>query len=421
MKSYPCKLPYGHGDLVLEIPTDQLLGVVTAAEIPMVGDEATILENALNRPIGTRCLDELAEAGQSVCIVTSDMTRPCPSDRMLPPVLSRLHGAGVADEEVVIVLALGLHRPMTEAEIEEAVGAEVFARYRVLNHDPEETVRLGSTRAGTPVDVFRPVIDADVRICLGNLEFHYFAGFSGGAKAIIPGCASRETLNANHAMMTRPEAVAGRIEDNPVRQDLEEATAMVGVDFILNVVVDDGHRICEAVAGDLILAHRRGCELVTERGSVRIRERGDIVLVSSGGHPSDVNLYQAQKALDNAAHAVKPGGVIVWVAECCESFGNSTFETWLRQARSPEDVLERIQADFVLGGHKAAAVASVMKQAAIYLVSSLDEEVVAACGLHPFSHLDEALASARRALGQDASILALPNGGSVMPIESVPD
>jgi len=321
----------------------------------------------------------------------------------------------VPDAEVTVVMALGLHRPMTEAEIETAVGSEVYRRLRVINHDPEECVRLGITSAGTPVDIFRPLVEADLRVCLGNLELHYFAGYSGGAKAVLPGCASRATVRANHAMMVRPEAAAGRLDGNPVRADIEEGVAMLGVDFILNVVVDGQHRIVGAVAGEVTAAHRRGCEIVAQRGIVPIDRRADLVLVSAGGYPKDVNLYQAQKALDNAAHAVRDGGILILVAECAEGLGNRTFGAWMAEAASPDDLLERIQREFVLGGHKAAAIAAVLKRASVYLVSALPDETVRQCGMRPFSDVGAALDKAIEEVGVGASVAVLPEGGSVLP------
>jgi nickel-dependent lactate racemase len=305
---------------------------------------------------------------------------------------------------------------MTRDELEAAVGPGVFARVRVINHDPQETVYLGHTPAGTPVEIYRPVVDADLRVCLGNLELHYFAGYSGGAKAILPGCASRATLNANHAMMVRAEAAAGRLAGNPVREDLEAGAALVGADFILNVIVDGQHRIVEAVAGDVTAAHRRGCELVAQRGIVEVAQPADVVLVSAGGYPKDVNLYQAQKALDNAAYAVREGGIIILVAECAEGFGNATCQAWLEETSSPDEVLQRIQQEFVLGGHKAAAIASVLKRAGIYLVSAVPQELARQCGFIPFDSAGAALQSALVELGPGASVLVLPQGGSVLPV-----
>jgi nickel-dependent lactate racemase len=409
-------MPYGDGEEWIPVPSASLVGVFEPREAPQATDQDALVRQALARPIGTPPLRKIAKAGQKVVIVTSDLTRPCPSERLLPPVLAELSAAGVEDENITVVVALGLHRPMSAAELEQTVGPPVYRRVRVINHDPEDTVGLGVTSAGTPVELFRPVVEADLRVCLGNLELHYFAGYSGGAKAILPGCASPATVTANHAMMVRPEAVSARIDGNPVRADIEEGAAMIGVDFILNVLVD-GHRHIEAaVAGEVTLAHRKGCELVAEAETVVIPHRADVVLLSAGGHPKDMNLYQAQKGLDNAASAVRDGGIIVWAAECREGLGNSTFEAWMREADSPQAVLARIQREFVLGGHKAAAVADVLCRARVYLVSGLPDETVEACGMVPYAGILEAVQAALDEKGPQADVIALPYGGSVLPI-----
>ena len=413
------ELPYGHENLSAGVPSANLQAVLVPRKTTENSDGDSLLRGALARPIGTPRLRDLAEPGQQVVIVTSDLTRPCPSQRLLPPVLDELAAAGVSDDDVTVVAALGLHRPMTGAELEAAVGAGVYSRVRVINHDPTDTIRLGVTPAGTPVEIFRPIVEADLRICLGNLELHYFAGFSGGAKAIFPGCASRAAVSANHAMMVRPEAAAGRLEGNPVRADLEEGVATLGADFILNVVVDGQHRIVEAVAGDVTAAHRRGCELVAQRSIVELDRPAGVVLVSAGGYPKDLNLYQAQKALDNAAHAVRDGGVLILVAECGEGLGNRTFEEWLTGA-TPDELLVRIQREFVLGGHKAAAVAAVLRRAGVYVVSALPVDLSRRCGLNPFNSVNAALDAAFSRLGSDSSVLVMPQGGSILPVVKPP-
>lgn len=410
------ELPYGRGRLQAHVPKESLQGILLPRQGNEGADEATLLRQALARPIGVPPLRKMVRAGQHVAIVTSDLTRPCPSDRLLPPVLEELAAAGIPDEAITVIMALGLHRPMTEAEMEAAVGAGVYRRVRIINHDPADCVQLGTTSFGTPVEILRPLVEADVRICLGNLELHYFAGFSGGAKAVLPGCASRATLNANHSLMVHPGAHTGRLAGNPVRADLEEGAAMLGIDFILNVVVDGAdHHIIAAVAGDVIAAHRRGCELVAERGIVEIEAPTGVVLASAGGYPKDVNLYQAQKALDNAAYALRDGGVLVLVAECPEGLGNATFETWLSGA-SPDELLSRIQQQFVLGGHKAAAVASVLRRADVYLVSALPGDLVRRCGMSPFAGLNPALDAALERMGAGAGVLVLPQAGSILPL-----
>jgi nickel-dependent lactate racemase len=216
--------------------------------------------------------------------------------------------------------------------------------------------------------------------------------------------------------MVESGARAGRIIGNPVRAGIEQGAGLLGVDFILNVVTGAQNDILEAVAGEPTAAHRRGCGLVAARGSVRIPRPADIVLVSAGGYPKDLDLYQAQKALDQAAHGVRTGGIIILVAECREGLGNPTFERWMREASGPDDLLGRIQREFVLGGHKAAAIAAVQKRARILLISDLAEEAVRCCGMRPYPSITDALHEALREAGSTAAIAVLPQGGSVLPV-----
>ena len=416
MKMKTLQLPYGESTCSVSIPERNLAGILHAAD-PVVGigeDEA--IRAALATPIGSAPLRDLVRPGQTVAVVTSDSTRPCPSRALLPPLLEELNAGGVGDEDITIIVALGLHRPAPPQELDALVGREVNRRVRVLNHDPGDTVDVGTTRSGTPVDLYRPLVEADVRVCLGNVEFHWFAGFSGGAKAILPGCASERTVTANHAMMVREEAGAGRLDGNPVREDLEEGAAKIGIDFILNVVVDADHRVTAAVAGDPRAAHRRACELVRSRGAVAIDSRADVVVVSGGGMPSDINLYQAQKSLENAQAAVRRGGAIVWVARCQEGVGHSVFERWVREAESAPAVLERIQREFVLGGHKAAALATAVQQAQVYLVSDLETDLLARLGVRQMSDPQPAVDAALAHMGPEATVLVMPRGGSTVPI-----
>ncbi|OGO37665.1 MAG: hypothetical protein A2W35_08440 [Chloroflexi bacterium RBG_16_57_11] len=409
-------LPYGEHSLSVDLSGKNLLDIILpkagAGEAP---NEAHVIRAALENPIGSPRLCDLAHKGQRIAIVTSDLTRPCPSDRLLPHVLQELVAAGIPDEDIFIVIGLGLHRPMTEEEIDRIVSPQVHRRIRVVNHDVEDVVHLGVTSRGTPVEFFRPLVEADVRVCLGNLEFHWFAGFSGGAKAVLPGCSSHLSVTANHALMVRPGVGSGRIQGNPLREDIEEGVAMLGVDFILNVAVDGEHNILEAVAGEVTAAHRRGCEAIAERGKVKVSHKADIVIASPGGFPKDINMYQAHKGLENAAYFVRDGGVLILAAECREAIGNQTFEEWMFAAGSPQDVLTRIQREFVLGGHKAAGIANIERRAKVYLVSSMPEDLVQHLFMTPFPGLNEALEVALQDLGPDSQVLVLPQAGSIIP------
>ncbi len=408
------RIPFGQSVLTTHIDQRRFAAILAPTRSRLQPRDRLVSE-ALRRPIRSPRLQEIAQPGQKVTILTSDLTRPCPSARLLPPVLKELEAAGTEPADVTVVIALGLHRPMSTSELTTAVGEEITSRIQVINHDVDQTVRVGVTSANTPVDVLRNVVEADLRICLGNIDLHWFAGFSGGSKALFPGCAGEASVAANHSMMTTPGASAGRLKGNPVRSDLEEAASLVGIDFILNVIVDGEHHIMGAVAGDAVAAHRQGAQQAARRSVVPLPKAADVVLVSAGGYPKDINLYQAQKALDNARHAVRPGGIIILVAECREGFGNATFEQWMREAASPAACLHRIQQEFVLGGHKAAGVARVMQEAQVYLVSALSPTAVEQCGLTPFPTVDDALATAFGTLGPAARVVVMPQGGSTLP------
>lgn len=411
------KLEFGFGTGVqtVEVPEKNLLGVLMSNDVPRgLMNEAEVVR-ALEHPVGTPRLKEIVRPGEKIAIVTSDITRPCPTYRIMPALLDELYAAGCRAEDITLVFALGSHRPHTPEEMRKLAGERAFQEVRCVDSDRADCVHMGTTDCGTPVDITRVVAEADRRICLGNIEYHYFAGYSGGAKAIMPGVSTREAIQANHRMMVRPEAHAGNLEGNPLRMDLEQAAAICGVDFIVNVVLDEHKQIVRAVAGDLVKAHREGCRFLDGMYLKELDARADIVLVSQGGAPKDLNLYQTQKALDNAKHAVKPGGTIILIGSCKEGLGEKVFEEWMLSAPTPESMIERIGRDFQLGGHKAAAIAMVLQNAEIELVSELDPDFVKRIFLKPASSAQEALDRAFARLGEDATVLAMPYGGSTLP------
>ena len=406
----------GHRCETVEVEEKNLLGVLQAKPFPEGTDEAELVRNALEHPIGTPRLGQIVHPGEKIVIVTSDVTRPMPTSRVLPLLLDELYAAGVDRRDIQLIFALGSHRRQTEEEHRRLAGERAYSEISCSDFDPDRLTRVGITSYGTPIDIDSRVVQADRRICLGNVEFHYFAGYSGGAKAIMPGVASRASIQGNHSMMIRDDAHAGKLEGNPVRAEIEEACAMVGVDFILNVVLDEHKRIAMAVAGDVIQAHRAGCRYLDEHYLCPLSQLADIVLVSQGGAPKDLNVYQVQKALDNAGLAVKPGGIIVLIGSCSEGLGEKTFEEWMLGAAAPEELIERIQKDFRLGGHKAAAIAMVRKKADIYLVSDLEDSFVRRLFMEPFPSVQAAYTAALRKLGENASVLAMPYGGSTLPV-----
>ncbi|MCL2497392.1 MAG: nickel-dependent lactate racemase [Symbiobacteriaceae bacterium] len=407
---------YGETPQWVDLPAQNVLGVLHPNPVPagVKGEEA--IRQALATPIASPRLRDIVAPGEKIAIITSDNTRPLPSHLLLPPLLEELWAAGVAPEQVVIVFALGIHRSQSGEEQRRLVGEDIFNLVRCVDSDPEDTIHLGTTSRGTPVDITREVATADRRIALGNIEYHYFAGYSGGVKALMPGVSTRSAIQNNHRRMVLPEAAAARIVGNPVREDLDEAHAIFPLDFILNVVLDETKQIVHAVAGDPIAAHRAGCALVDALYSVPIPRQAQIVIASQGGAPKDPNLYQTHKALEIAKYALAPGGIIILVGRCQEGFGEEVFARWMQGAASPQELVDRIQVEFELGGHKAAAIAQIQLKSTIFLVSELPQEVVRGIFMTPFTSVQEALNSALALQGAEASIIVIPYAGATLPV-----
>jgi lactate racemase len=374
------------------------------------------VRRAMNDPISSKKLRDLVKKGDKVVIVTSDITRPLPCGLILPVILDELNSAGIGADDITIVFALGSHRKHTDEEKRYLAGEGIYAKYRCIDSDPDDCVNMGTTRAGTPADIFRIVAEADRRICLGNIEYHYFAGYSGGAKAIMPGVSTRAAIQANHGMMLEKGAIAGEIGNNPVRQDIDDVLNFVPVDFILNVILDEHKKVIRAVAGNCIEAHRTGCAMLDGINKIKIPGKADIVIVSPGGYPKDINLYQAQKALDNARHAVREGGIIILAASCKEGLGEKVFEQWIMDADTSQSMIDRIRERFVLGGHKAAAIGMILKNARIFLVSDMNRNLTEKIFMEPYDDIGSALSSALSIMGHEAGIIVMPDGSSTLPV-----
>lgn len=414
IKNY--ELGYGKQKLTVGIDEQYVIAELVPNKVEPGLTDTDEVRRSMENPIGTRRLNEIARGKTNVVIITSDITRPCPSDKLLPSVLDELCAAGIELECITVVFATGSHRIHTPEEKKRLVGERVFAHIRCIDADPSRCIRMGVTSRGTPVELFEEVVRADLRICLGNIEYHYFAGYSGGYKAIMPGTAARDSIQSNHSFMTDPSACAGRIEGNPVREDIEEAGKLCPVDFIVNVVLDEKKEIIRSFAGHPVSAHREGCRFLDALFSVKIPRRADIVLVTAGGYPKDINMYQAQKALDNAGHAVRDGGIIIWAASCTEGLGDSCFAEWMTTHERSSDMIKHIRENFVLGGHKATAIAMLLERTRIMLISELEPDFVRGIFLEPHASIDAALTDARHSLGDDASIIIMPFGGSTLPI-----
>ena len=385
------KIKY-YKDLVsFHIPDQNVLGNILPNTAPAAVSEAEEVARALSVPFGTPRLSEIVRSGEKIVIVTSDITRPVPSKIIIPRLLDELGKAGVKDEEV-------------------------YSRVKCVDSDPEDCVHLGVCKNGTPVDIFRTVAEADRRILVGNVEYHYFAGYSGGMKAIMPGVSSRAAIQANHKNMIRPGAFAGNLTDNPVRDDIEETADFISVDFILNVALDDHKRIAFAAAGHPVEAHRKACAFLDKIYKKKVKKAADIVIVSTGGYPKDINLYQAQKSIDNVKHIVRKGGIMIVAASCREGYGSDVFGKWINTYSTPDERIEEIQRHFELGGHKSAALAMVQKNCDIYLVTDMEDKLVEKANMVPFHNLQQAVDAAFAQMGEKTAAYVVPVGGSTLPV-----
>jgi nickel-dependent lactate racemase len=403
-------LKYGKGSVRLEIPKDRLLEVVKPR--PLVRRGQSIRE-ALNAPLGAEPLSKLVDRNDNVAVVVSDITRPCPTRTILPFIMRSLKASGVPRDNVRILIGTGTHRGHTPAEKHTLLGSFASSIPQVVDHDIDSVQYVGTTKRGIKVSVNPLLLDANFALAIGNVDVHYFAGYTGGYKAVIPGLAGKETIEKNHSLMTLPNAEPTVVESNPVREDLEEAGKMTGLRYVIDVVQDERKRIVSSYAGDPIVAQRAATKTVDDLVKVPVKEPGDIVVASAGGHPRDINLYQAHKAIENASHAVKPGGTIVLVAECQEGFGNTKFEDWMTSATSLDEVGEKLTKQFVLGGHKAFALSKIAKRADIVVASN--EFQTNSVILKTCKKIQDALDDAWRSHGKNATVLLMPYAMNTLP------
>jgi len=412
-------LPYGKTEVCARIPTRNYLGSIEPKERPGVADSRAEIERALNEPIGTKKLRETAKAGDKVAIVVDDATRATPSYLMVPLVLDELSRAGVKDEDITIIFGCGSHRAVKPEEMEKLVGEEVLKRVKTISHDYKSAdhVSLGKTSLGTKIYVNQVFAEANVKVLTGDVGLHYYAGYGGGRKSVLPAVSSAETIQRNHAMLLHPKAKTGVLDGNPVHEDMVEAAKLAKVDFILNIVTNSKRELVQAFAGDLEKAFYEGVKLVDEMYKVPIERRADIAVVSSGGHPHDIDLFQAYKGIDNALDAVKRGGVIILVAECPEGHGNDVFYEWMTKFNDLKQMENEIKKRFVLGGHKAYYLTRALQKVKIILVSVMpDYYAVNTFKLRTARALNDAMRDAFNIAGKDAKIWAMPHGNITLPV-----
>ena len=408
-------LNYGHNSMALDIPYENYMGTLSPKDTREIEDPINEVRRALANPIGCKKIKELVSSQNKVIILASDVSRPSPSSILLPPILEELKEAGVSNNQIAIVFGLGVHRKQTEEEKMKLVGENVYNQIRCIDHDIDNCVKIGTTKRGNDVFVFREILKADFIIATGNIEFHYFAAYSGGAKAVAPGVCGRETIANNHKHFLDPKAKAGLIKGNPVREEIEEIGEMVGVDFMVNAVLNSHKKLAKVVSGEVTKAHREGTKYINDMFRVEIDELADIVITSPGGYPKDIDLYQTHKAMENASLAVKKGGIIIVAGECRDGLGEGKFAEALNGKLSPQELIEELKNNFILGRHKASRVAKIHLDSEIYLVSNLADEIKKKLFIKNYSSLEEAFLNALKIQGEKAKVLVIPYGSSTLP------
>jgi lactate racemase len=412
------RLPFGAGHLSLRIPPDNLAFVLEPRHVAGLQDEPAAVVQALRHPTGSSPLVERVKPGDRVVVIVTDNTRACPDDRLLPPILNELERV-VRPEQITIVVALGLHPPLSATELTHLLGKDVVANYRVVNHDPSSVVNIGTTSRWTPVDILDVVVQADFRISTGFIEPHFFAGFSGGRKSIAPGVFGRNSAYVNHGyrMIADPRSRAGVLDGNPIHEDMVEQARMAKLDFIVNVLLNSEKEITAVFAGDLVQAHRAGCDAAREVVGVRVPHRVDIAVTTNSGAPLDLDLYQTVKGMDNASLITRDGGIVIIASSCSAGVGPASFVELHQSSRDPIDVMQRIRRDEPIGVQwQNQILARIQMRNQVMLRSELDDELVRRMWLEPVHDLESAVAEAIRRIGPGAEVAVLPEGPLVLPL-----
>ncbi|GAP10838.1 uncharacterized conserved protein [Bellilinea caldifistulae] len=389
-------------------------------DYPPATQPLSVVIRALQNPLGNPLL-EWPNFPERVAISINDKTRPVPYNFILPPLLDWLNEHGIPDEHIELFVATGTHTPATIEEVQTILPAIVLDRkkIRIFSHDCDDRrdlVFLGNTRRGTPVWVNKRFHQADLRIVTGNIEPHHFMGYSGGVKSAAIGLAGRQTINHNHAMLNDPLAFLGEYDNNPMRQDVEEIGSLMGIHLALNVILNANRQILAALFGTPRAVMEKGISISDDLWKVAVSQPYDLVIASPGGHPKDINLYQAQKAITHAALFARPGGVIILAAACPEGIGSQKALDFIAPMTTPDEVIFKFQQmDFQIGAHKAYQIALQVKRNHLILVSEMPHELVRKFFITPANSIEQAIEIAQNLLPEKFSAVILPHATALLP------
>ena len=417
--------PYGREFIDFDIADERLQGVLVSNlhHYEAKGDPQSLVEEALANPIGSPKLSELAKGKKNIVLIASDHTRPVPSKVIVPPMLREIR-KGSPDADITILISTGCHRGTTKEELISKFGEEIVEKEKIVVHDCDNSplVHIGTLPSGGGLIINKLVVDADLVCSEGFIEPHFFAGFSGARKSILPGIASRTTVLANHCseFIDDPHARTGILEGNPIHKDMVWAARTAKLAFICNVVINAEKEAIYAVAGDMEEAHKAGCDFLSSLCKVDAKP-ADIVITTNGGYPLDQNIYQAVKGMTAAEASVKPGGVIIMMAKSNDGHGGEHF--YHQMADEPD--IEKTMALFLSRGRnetepdqwQTQIFIRILRKAEVIYVSEAPDEMIRGLHMTPAHSLNEAMEIAEKIKGRDATITAIPDGVSVMVIE----
>lgn len=407
------EVPYGGGVETVEVPEENLGEIVYQKEVK-TDDRVQIILDAVKKPVGSPTLAKFLNGAKDVLVVVNDATRPTPTWRIITAILPFL-----LNKNTKFIVATGMHREPTEEEYQYIFG-DLWAAIKedVHAHDSknDEMVFLGTSKNGTPIKINKMVADADRIIIISSVEPHYFAGYTGGRKSFLPGVSAYETIEANHRLALSLEAQSLRLEGNPVAEDMDDAMRLLKHKKIFSImtVLDKNHRTCSAYAGDLRDSFRRAKELADDVFVIDLERKYDVV-VAVTAFPYDIDLYQSQKALDNAKYAVRDGGIIILVSACRDGVGPPNFLNLLGSAGSPKEALDRIAQGYKLGYHKAAKMAEIGLKCRMMALTNLPQEIARKAHLEPVRSLQEAVDTAIRELGPSSKVTFIMDAVITVP------
>lgn len=416
--------PYGKENLSYEFETEELAGVLTSSieEYKPDSDEVSLVKKAMEEPIGTGKLSELAKGKQNIVIIASDHTRPVPSKVIMPLMLAEIR-KGNPDADITILIATGCHRGTTKEELIAKFGEEIVKRENIYIHDCDEQekfVNIGVLPSGGECEINTIAANADLLVAEGFIEPHFFAGFSGGRKSVLPGIAGRKTVLANHCseFIAHDSARTGILENNPIHEDMLWAAKKANLQFIVNVVLNSEKKVIYAVAGDVEKAHKKGTDFLSAQCGAKA-VYSDVVISTNGGYPLDQNVYQAVKGMTAAEATVNQGGVIIMIASSTDGNGgdhfyhqladeediHKTMDTFLKRGRN-ETVPDQWQSQILL---------RILMRASVIYISEMDDKDVEKMHMIPAHSIDEAIKKAKGILGKDdVTITAIPDGIGVI-------